>query len=106
MATTTYNEAGVTYDASLLYLGYDQVRPLVWHLNRLAGGLVNNLPTMAPALAANTWAGTSGKTLVGALNAKAGITNPSAFLDLVGVLNLLAGTTGYAVDAAAALIPG
>lgn len=72
-------------------------------LNRKAGTLVNDVPTLDAQGAANVWAGTSGLALVGALNVKAG--NPiTAYLELQGVLNQLAGTTGLGVDAAASAI--
>jgi len=48
---------------------------------------------LGEALAANLYAGTSGLTVVGALNAKAGTKG----LGLQGVANVLAGTTGLGV---------
>jgi hypothetical protein len=71
-------------------------------LNRLANG--GTYPARTVFLdsqgAANKWAGTSGLPVVGALNKKLGVTNPSLFLDLTGVCNALAGTTGKSAVAA------
>lgn len=72
-------------------------------MNRLAGTLVNGVPSRDTTGAANIWAGTTGLQLVGALNAKAGNVPPN-YRDLAGVLNQLAGTTGLDVDGAAAAI--
>ena len=72
-------------------------------LNRLANG--GTYPAMTAFLdeqgAANKWAGTTGKAIIGALNYKVSSSRqPSAFKDLNGVCNELAGTTGKsAVDA-------
>ncbi len=72
-------------------------------LNRLANG--GTYPARTAFLdeqgAANAWAGTTGKGLIGALNYKVSAARqPSAFKDLNGVCNELAGTTGKsAVDA-------
>jgi hypothetical protein len=72
-------------------------------LNRLANG--GTYPAMTEFLddqgAANKWAGTTGKAIIGALNYKVSAARqPSAFKDLNGVCNELAGTTGKsAVDA-------
>lgn len=76
---------------------------LAYHLNRKAGTLVNDLPTLEEAGAANDWAGTTGLSTVGALNVQAGNTLPE-YRELAGVLNQLAGTTGLGVDGAAAAI--
>jgi hypothetical protein len=46
------------------------------------------------AAAANKWAGTTGLSMIGALNIKAGITDKKLNKGLNGVANLLAGTTG------------
>lgn len=73
---------------------------LTYSMNRVAGTIVNRIPTLDACGAANVWAGTSGMSLVGALNTEAGITDRKQYLDLAGVLNLLAGTTG--LDAAGA----
>lgn len=69
-------------------------------LNRVAGTLNGNVPTLEAQGAANVWAGTTGLAMVGALNIKAGNELP-AWLDAAGVLNQLAGTTGLDVDGAA-----
>lgn len=79
-------------------------RTLQYHMNRKAGTLVGGIPTRDAQAAANIWAGTTGKDLVGALNIRAGNTFPN-WRDLAGVLNQLAGTTGLDVDGAAANIP-
>jgi hypothetical protein len=77
---------------------------LTYHLNRKAGTLNGDLPTLSATGAANLWAGTSGMTVTGALNVKAGNTLP-AYLELLGVLNQLAGTSGLGTQEAAASIP-
>jgi hypothetical protein len=79
-------------------------RGLKYHMNRKAGTLVNDRPTLEAQGAANIWAGTTGLDLVGALNVKALNTRPN-YLELAGVLNQLAGTTGFEVNEAAARIP-
>ena len=72
-------------------------------LNRLANG--GTYPAMTAFLdeqgAANVWAGTSGKGLIGALNYKASSSRqPNNFKNLNAICNELAGTTGKsAVDA-------
>lgn len=71
-------------------------------LNRLANG--GTYPPITDyvdlAGAANAWAGTTGKDIVGALNIKAGL--PQAeWQNIAGVCNTLAGTVG--LEAAAAL---
>ncbi|MGZ4560032.1 MAG: hypothetical protein ACXVGN_00130 [Mycobacteriaceae bacterium] len=73
-------------------------------MNRKAGTLVNDIPTLDAQGAANVWAGTTGLALVGALNVAAGNTLPN-YRELQGVLNQLAGTTGLGVDEAASRIP-
>ena len=78
-------------------------RTLTWHLNRLAGTLVGDVPTLGNAGAANVYAGTTGLDTVGALIVKAGNSLPG-YLDLQGVLNALAGTSGLGVDEAASRI--
>ena len=79
-------------------------RTLTYHLNRLAGTLNGDVPTLANAGAANVYAGTTGLDTVGALIVKAGNSLPG-YLDLQGVLNELAGTTGLGVAEAASRIP-
>lgn len=76
---------------------------LTYELNRLAGSLVDGVPTLAAQGAANVWAGTTGLALVGALNVKAMNVLPG-YKDLAGVLNQLASTSGLGVDAAATKI--
>ena len=73
---------------------------LTAELNRLAGitDVALYLDTQG---AANAWAGTTGKALIGALNYKAESSRqPSAFKDLNAICNELAGTTGKAAAAA------
>jgi hypothetical protein len=64
-------------------------------LNRLANGGTYPaiLAWQADNLAANTWAGTTNLDVQGALNRKAGNTDPKTFLDINGVCNLLASTS-------------
>lgn len=76
---------------------------LQYELNRLAGTLSGDVPTLDAQGAANVWAGTNGMSLVGALNAKAGNNLPN-YRELQGVLNQLAGTTGLGQDEAAGRI--
>ena len=77
-------------------------------LNRLANG--GNYPSRTAFLdeqgAANKWAGTTGKSLVAALNIKNGTTNPSLFKNLGAVCNALASTTGKSPLAALTSISG
>jgi hypothetical protein len=72
-------------------------------LNRLANG--GTYPAIlaykADNLAANTWANTTNLDVQGALNRKAGKTDPKTFLDINGVCNLLASTSN--LEAAEAL---
>lgn len=76
---------------------------LQYHVNRKAGTLVDDRPTLDAQGAANVWAGTTGRDLVGALNVVAGNSLPN-YRELAGVLNQLAGTTGLDIDGAAAAI--
>ncbi len=75
---------------------------MTYHLNRLAGTLAN---LTGPVKAANTWAGTSGRDLQGALNVKAGIVGE--YKSVQHCLNSLAGTLAqmYGWDEAARRIP-
>ena len=77
-------------------------------LNRLANAGV--YPARSAFLdeqgAANKWAGTTGKSLVAALNIKNGVTNPSLFKNLGAVCNALASTTGKSPLAALTSISG
>lgn len=73
---------------------------LTYSLNRLAGTLVADIPTLDDQGAANVWAGTTGLGIAGALNVKAGNTLPD-YATVTGALNQIAGTTGLtATDAA------
>ena len=78
-------------------------RTVTYHLNRIAGTLNDDVPTLGMAGAANAYAGTTGLETVGALNVAAGRSLP-AYLDLQGVLNDLAGTTGLGESEAASRI--
>lgn len=70
---------------------------LTAELNRLAnGGATYPAVMLAAQGAANKWAGTTNLQLVAALNAK----NSSTGLGLDLVCNQLAGTSGYAAQAA------
>jgi hypothetical protein len=77
--------------------------PINAELNRLANGGTYPARTafLAEQGAANKWAGTTGKALLGALNYKASSSRaPSAYKGLTAVCNELASTTGKsAVDA-------
>ena len=77
-----------------------------YHLNRLAGTLVNGVPSLDAQGAANRWAGPNGFAIAGALNALYASRNSgnNLNLDLQGVLNALAGTVGYGINEAAAEI--
>ena len=77
---------------------------LTYSLNRIAGTIVNRIPTLDKAGAANVYAGTVGMDLVGALNVAAGKTSRQDYKDLAGILNELAGTTGLEQEAAASQI--
>ncbi len=63
-------------------------------INRLAG-----TTQMGVDRAASIYAGVTNETLVGALNIRAGNALPN-YLDLDGVANQLAGTTGFSAQAA------
>lgn len=79
----------------------------VYHLNRLAGTLdAFDTPIYAAQGAANIWAGTTGLATVGALNELYAARNAGVnmHLDLQGVLNALAGTSGLGKHLAASLI--
>ena len=87
-------------------MAYVPGRTVQYHMNRLAGTLnAFDVPTLDAQGAANVYAGTTGLGIVGALNIKAGITDPENYLALQGVLNYLAGTTGLGEQEAAARIP-
>jgi hypothetical protein len=74
-------------------------------MNRLAGTLNSyDVPTLDAQGAANVYAGTKGLAIVGALNTKAGFTSPTQYLELQGVLNYLAGTSGLGENEASARI--
>ena len=81
-------------------------KTLQYHMNRLAGTLNSfDVPTLDAQGAANVYAGTKGLAIVGALNTKAGFTSPTQYLELQGVLNYLAGTSGLGENEASARIP-
>lgn len=80
---------------------------LQYSLNRLAGTIVNGVPTLDAQGAANKWAGTTTPLdLEGALNylyAKR-FSAPNYNTDMPGILNKLAGTYGLGEALAASLI--
>lgn len=77
-----------------------------YHLNRLAGTIINSVPQLDAQGAANKWAGTNGLAIVGALNNLYATRNGgnNLGLDLQGILNALAGTSGLGINEAAAEI--
>lgn len=80
---------------------------LQYNMNRLAGTLVNGVPTLDAQGAANVWASTpTPLDLVGALNylyaTRNSVANPH--LELQGILNKLAGTTGLGENLASSSI--
>lgn len=77
-------------------------RDMEYELNRLAGTVVNGVPSLAAQAAANVWLG-GGATydLLGALNRKAGKTDQKTFLGLRAICNQLGSTTD--LDPASAL---
>ena len=79
---------------------------LTYHLNRLAGTLVNGVAQLPAVGAANKWASTNGLALVGCLNTLYASRNSGKNYNygLQGVLNGLAGTTGLGVNEASARI--
>ena len=86
-------------------MAYVPGRTVQYHMNRLAGTLnAFDVPTLDAQGAANVYAGTSGLGIVAALNIKAGITGPANYLEIQGVLNYLASTTGLGEQEAAAKI--
>ena len=84
-------------------MAYDG-RGLTYHMNRLAGTLVNGVPSLDAQGAANIWAGTTGLDIEGAVNVKNGVTSKANYLALQGALNVRAGTSGLAEAEAAARI--
>lgn len=70
--------------------------PFTAELNRLANGGTYRTPLNIKGdnEAANQWAGTTGHSVQGALNRKAGKTDQKTFLDIQGICNVLAGTDG------------
>ena len=81
-------------------------RDLEYELNRLAATLVSGRPSVSAQRAANIWLGAgSNYDLLGALNRKAGITNPKNFLGLNAVCNQLASTTNQDPAHALSTIP-
>ena len=77
-----------------------------YHLNRLAGTLLNDVPQYDAQGAANIWAGTTNLAIPGALNALYASRNSGKNYnyDLQGALNALAGTSGLGINEAAARI--
>jgi hypothetical protein len=107
---TTYNGNYLYNDSTINYSGTTGVatqkgRTLQWHMNRLAGTLDSfGVPTLDAQGAANLWANTTGLGIVGALNVKAAIFDPANYLELQGILNYLAGTSGFGENEAASRI--
>jgi len=100
----SYNDPTINYRGTTV-LANEPGRTLQWHMNRLAGTLnAFDVPTLDAQGAANLWAGTTGLAIVGALNTKAGFTNRTQYLELQGVLNYLAGTSGYGENEASSRI--
>ena len=96
---TTYNSSSLynnatTYNASASNTG-ELGRGFSAELNRLANGGTYPSPTAFKGdnAAAAQWAGVSGLELIGSLNRKQGITNPSLYMGINAVCNALAGTT-------------
>jgi len=80
---------------------------LQYSMNRLAGTIVNGVPTLDTQGAANKWANPpSPLDLVGALNYLYATRNsvPNKRLALQGALNALAGTSGLGENLAASKI--
>jgi hypothetical protein len=79
---------------------------LTAELNRLANGGTYPIPTAFKGdnAAAAQWAGVSDLELIGSLNRKQGITNPSLYMGINAVCNALAGTTGLEAPEALRLI--
>ena len=77
-----------------------------YHLNRLAGTVLNGVPQYDAQGAANKWAGTTGLAIAGALNTLYASRNSGRNYnyDLQGALNALAGTSGLGINEAAARI--
>jgi hypothetical protein len=97
-------ESGLLYNTPMLYGGggYRSQSTLCDELNRLANGGVEYPPItqyVDICLAANIWAGTTGKDIVGALNIKAGLSQID-WQNLAGICNTLAGTKGLEATAA------
>ena len=101
-----YNSS-VLYNSAGVYGGAGEIgRTMTYHLNRLAGTLISDIPQYAAMGAANLWAGTNGLGLPGALNTLYASRNSGKNYnyDIQGALNALAGTSGLGVDEAAAEI--
>ena len=77
-----------------------------YHLNRLAGTIVNGVPQLDAQGASNKWASTTGLAIPGALNTLYASRNAGKNYnyDLQGALNALAGTSGLGINEAAARI--
>lgn len=102
-------ESGLIYNTPMTYGGggNQAQSTLCDELNRLANGGLDYPPItqyVDICEAANIWAGTTKKDIVGALNIKAGLTQIN-WKNLAGVCNVLAGTTGLEAAAALRTIP-
>ena len=99
---TAYNNpslynASITYNYSSSGSTTEFGRGFSAELNRLANGGTYPVPTAfkGDLAAANAWAGSSSKDILGALNYKASSSRaPKDYKDLNGICNELAGTTG------------
>lgn len=99
---TTYNSASLynnatAYNAAASGSTGEFGRGFSAELNRLANGGTYPVPTAfkGDLAAANTWAGSTARDLLGALNYKASSSRtPNNYKDLNGICNELAGTTG------------
>jgi len=92
-------------------MAVDDGKPVVWHLNRLAGTIVNSVPQWDVNGAAVQWAnrvipGHNATRGIDALNLIYASRNGglNLHLDTPGVLNALAGVYGYGEAAAASRI--
>jgi hypothetical protein len=107
-----YNSGGL-YNSGAVYGGLGEIgRTLTYHLNRLAGTLISDIPQYAAQGAAQIWAKNNSVTpyngiaLAGVLNNIYASRNSGKnyHYDIQGALNALAGTTGLGTDEAASEI--
>jgi len=107
---TTYNSSSLYNNATAYGGGIvgEFGRGFSAELNRLANGGIYPSPNnfKGDNAAAAAWTGISGFELIGTLNRKKGITNPSLYMGLNAVCNALAGTTGLEAPEALRRING